>query len=552
MGLSVILAVDDEPEVLNSIERDLRQHYNGVYRVMKASSGRQALDTVRELKQRGTAVALFLVDERMPGITGTQFLVEALKLYPDARRVLLTAYADTDTAITAINRIGLDHYLLKPWEPPSERLYPVLDDLLSDWVAKTRPEYSGIRVAGTTLSPASYAIRDFLSGNQVPYQWLDIEQDATARQLVAEISEGTPRLPAVFLPDGTALVQPGVRELADRIGLQTRAQRPFYDLVIVGGGPAGLAGAVYAASEGLRTVLIERSAPGGQAGTSSRIENYLGFPGGVSGADLARRASTQARRFGAEILTAQEVVSVSRNDPYRTVRLADGSELSCYAVLFTAGMEVRHLDVPGVPQLVGAGVYYGAALTEAATYRGRDVFVVGGANSAGQGAMFFSRYARRVTLLVRRSSLSDMSRYLVDRIEEAANVEVLTGTVVAAVHGTDRLEAITLRDVASGATRDVPADAVFIFIGTAPRTDVLADLVARDPEGFILTGRDAMVDGKRPAGWTADRDPFPYETSVPGIFAAGDARHGSGKRVASAVGEGSATIGMVHRYLQTV
>jgi thioredoxin reductase (NADPH) len=428
----------------------------------------------------------------------------------------------------------------------------VLDDVLSDWMARTRPEYGGIRVAGTTLSPASYAIRDFLSGNQIPYRWLDIERDATARQLVAEVSHGAPRLPAVFLPDGTALVQPGVRELADRIGLQTRAQRPFYDLVIVGGGPAGRAGAGYGASEGLRTVLVERSAPGGQAGTSSRIENYLGFPGGVSGADLARRASTQARRFGAEILTAQEVASVARNDPYRTVRLADGSELSCYAVLFTAGMEVRHLDVPGVPKLVGAGVYYGAALTEAATYRGRDVFVVGGANSAGQGAMFFSRYARRVTLLVRRSGLSGMSQYLADRIQETANVEVLTGTVVAAVDGSDRLETITLQDVASGATRDVPAAAVFIFIGTAPRTGVLADLVARDAEGFILTGRDAMVDGKRAEEWTADRDPFPYETSVPGIFAAGDARHGSGKRVAAAVGEGSATIGMVHRYLQTV
>ena len=552
MGKPVILTVDDEPEVLNSIERDLRQHYSTDYRIMKASSGELALETVRQLKQRGTAVALFLVDQRMPGMTGTQFLVEALKLFPDARRVLLTAYADTDTAITAINLIGHDHYLLKPWEPPSERLYPVLDDLLSEWFARYRPEYDGIRVAGTTLSRESYVIRDFLAGNQVPYKWLDIDSDATARELVAKVSAGTLRLPVVFLPDGSAIVQPGTRELADRIGMQTRTQRPFYDLVIVGGGPAGLAGAVCAASEGLRTVLVERNAPGGQAGSSSRIENYLGFPSGLSGSDLARRASIQARRFGAEILAAQEVVGIQRNDPYRTVRLADGSELSCYAVLFAAGMEVRHLDVPGVRPLVGAGIYYGAALTEAATYRGRDVFIVGGANSAGQGAMFYSRYARKVTLLVRGLNLNAMSQYLADRIAETTNIEVFTRTVVKEVWGTNRLEAITLADVATGETRKVPADAVFIFIGQAPRTEILADLVACDSGGFILTERDVLVNRKRPQGWSADRDPFPYETSVPGIFAAGDARHGSGKRVAAAVGEGSAAISMVHRYLQTV
>jgi thioredoxin reductase (NADPH) len=552
MAKPIILAVDDEPEVLNSVERDLRQHYSSTYRVMKAPSGTTALDTVRELKQRGSTVALFIVDERMPGMTGTQFLMEALKLYPDARRVLLTAYADTDTAITAINTIGLDHYLLKPWEPPSERLYPVLDDLLSDWFARRRQEYEGIRVVGATLSSASYAVRDFLAGNQIPYRWLDVGTDATARELVATASGGASRLPVVFLADGSTLVQPGPRELADRIGLQTRPQRPFYDLVIVGAGPAGLAGAVYAASEGLRTVLVERAAPGGQAGTSSRIENYLGFPGGLSGADLARRASTQARRFGAEVLTAQDVVSVQRGDPYKTVKLGDGSELSCYAILFTTGMEVRHLDVPGVTELLGAGVFYGAALTEAATYRGGDVFVIGGANSAGQGAVFFSRYARKVTMVVRGASLSSMSQYLVDRINETENIEVLTHTLVAAVRGSERVEAISLADVDSGETRDVFADAVFIFIGTAPRTEILAELVARDAGGFVLTGRDLLVDGKRPAGWTADRDPFPYETSVPGIFAAGDARHGSGKRVAAAVGEGSATIAMVHEYLQTV
>jgi thioredoxin reductase (NADPH) len=552
MAKPVILTVDDEPEVLNSIERDLRQHYSATYRVMKASSGEQALDTVHQLKRRGMTVALFVVDQRMPGMAGTQFLAEALKLYPDARRVLLTAYADTDTAITAINSIGLDHYLLKPWEPPSERLYPVLDDLLSEWFARARPEYDGIRVAGATLSPGSYAIRDFLAGNQVPYQWLDIDRDATARELLSKLSQGTPRLPVVFLPDGSVLVQPGTRELAERIGLQTRTQRPFYDLVIVGGGPAGLAGAVCAASEGLRTVLIERSAPGGQAGGSSRIENYLGFPSGLSGSDLARRASIQARRFGTEMLTAQEAVRIQRNDPYRTVKLVDGSELSCYAVLFAAGMEVRDLDVPGVPPLVGAGVYYGAALTEAATYRGRDVFVVGGANSAGQGAMFYSRYARKVTLLVRGPNLDSMSQYLVTRITETTNIEVLTRTVVKEVWGKDRLEALTLGDAASGETHRVAADALFIFIGQAPRTQILADFVARDSQGFVLTGSDVLVNRKRPQNWTPDRDPFPFETSVPGIFAAGDARHGSGKRVAAAVGEGSAAISMVHRYLETV
>jgi len=552
MAKPVILAVDDDPEVLNFIGRDLRQHYDATYRVLRASSGEEALDAVRELKQRGTPVALFVVDQRMPGMTGTEFLKEALKLHPDARRVLLTAYADTDTAITAINEIALDHYLLKPWDPPSERLYPVLDDLLSDWFARARPEYEGLRVAGASLSPASYALRDFLSANQVPYRWLDVEADAVAREMVEAVSEGTPRLPVVFLPDGTTLVQPEPRELAERIGMQTRPTKPFYDLVIVGGGPAGLAGAVYAASEGLRTVLVERSAPGGQAGTSSRIENYLGFPGGLSGADLARRAATQARRFGAEIITAQEVVAIEAADPYRTVRLADGSELGCYAVLFAAGMEVRNLDVPGLSELVGAGIYYGAAMSEAAAYRGRDVFVVGGANSAGQGAIFFSRYARKVTMLVRGPDLHAMSRYLVDRIEDTANIEVRTETVLTAVGGEERLEEITVAHAETGDCEELPADAVFIFIGTAPRSEMLTDLAVLDPEGFVLTGRDVMVGGERPRGWAPDRDPFPYETSLPGLFAAGDVRFGSGKRVAAAVGEGSATIAMVHKYLETV
>ena len=553
MSKPVLLTVDDDPEVLSAVERDLRRHYRADYRIVKASSGREALDTTRELKQRGIPVALFLVDERMPGMTGTAFLVEAMAFYPDARKVLLTAYADTETAITAINRIGLDQYLLKPWDPPSEKLYPVLDDLLGDWLAHFRPPFEGIRVAGTLLSPESFAVKDFLSVNQVPYQWIDLDRDAPQRALAESDSPGLMRLPIVYFPQGDPLLQPSERELAERVGLQTRPQRPFYDLIVVGGGPAGLAGAVYGASEGLRTILVEARAPGGQAGTSSQIENYLGFPSGVSGSDLARRAVAQARRFGAEILTTQEVVEIRREDPYRIVRLGDGSELSSYAVMLAPGMEVRRLDAPGVDALAGTGIYYGAAMTEAAECRDKDVFIVGGANSAGQGAMFFSRYARTVTMVIRGGTLgAAMSRYLVDRIEATANISVLSGTRVAAVSGNGRLESITLADVATGATRDVAAHAMFIFIGAAPRTDIVGSLVQRDARGFILTGRDLENEAGRPRGWSLDREPFLFETNVPGIFAAGDARMGSGKRVASAVGEGSATVTMIHKYLETV
>ena len=553
MSKPVLLTVDDDPEVLNAVERDLRHHFRTDYRVVKASSGNQALDAVRQLKQRGAQVALFLVDERMPHMSGTQFLIEAIKIYPDARRVLLTAYADTETAILAINRVGLDHYLLKPWEPPSERLFPVLEDLLSDWFARARPAFDGIRVAGNALSPASFAVKDFLASNQVPYQWIDMEDEASVRDLLAGSAGGAARLPLVFFPDGTTLVQPTPRELAEKLGMQTRARQPFYDLIVVGGGPAGLAAAVYGASEGLRTVLVERSAPGGQAGTSSKIENYLGFPGGIRGDDLARRAADQAKRFGAEILTVQEAVQIKREDPYRKVILSDGSELAGYAVLIAPGMEVRRLETEGVNELLGAGVYYGAALTEAATYRGQDVCVVGGANSAGQGAMFFSGRVRKVTLLVRGPDLgAAMSRYLVDRLTETENVEVLLNSTVVGVGGNGRLESVTVLDGATGARRELPAAGMFIFIGTAPRTALVADVVQRDPQGFVLTGRDLMSDGNRPAGWTAARDPFPFETSVPGIFCAGDARLGSGKRVASAVGEGSATVSMIHQYLRTV
>jgi thioredoxin reductase (NADPH) len=552
MAKPVILVVDDEPEVLNAIERDLRHHFMPKYRLIKAGSGTQALDATRQLKKRGAQVALFLVDERMPGMTGTQFLVEAIKLYPDARRVLLTAYADTQTAINGINTVGLDYYLLKPWEPPEQRLYPALDDVLSDWLAKVRPPLDGLRVAGTALSPSSFALKDFLSRNQVPYQWVDLDVDAATRELVLSLPEGMSRLPVVLFEDGTTMVQPTARAVAEKIGLQTRPTDPFYDLVVIGGGPAGLAAALYGASEGLHTVLVERDAPGGQAGTSSRIDNYLGFPNGVSGADLARRATDQAKRFGVQFIAAQDVIEIRRKDPYRIAVLTDGSELPTHAIVIASGMEVRRLEAPGVADHTGAGVYYGTALSETALYQDKNLFVVGGANSAGQGALFLSRYARHVTILVRGKELkASMSRYLIDRIKETKNIDVLTHTVVASVGGNGRLETITLADTETDDTREVEGDGMFVFIGSAPRTEMVAGLVERDPQGFILTGRDLLVDGKRPTTWPLERDPFLFETSVPGIFAAGDARYGSGKRVAAAVGEGSAAVSVVHQYLAT-
>ena len=547
----VILTVDDDPEVLGAVERDLRQHYRSDYRILKASSGREALEAARQLKERGAAIALFLADERMPEMTGTAFLREALKLYPESRRVLLTAYADTQAAIAGINDIGLDHYLLKPWDPPAERLYPVLDDLLSDWTANVRLPYEGIRVAGARSSPHSFAVKEFLSSNQVPYHWIDVDQDPPTRELIASFGDAT-RLPIVFFPDGGRLVAPTNRELAEKIGMQTRANLPFYDLVIVGAGPTGLAAAVYGASEGLRTMLVEQSAPGGQAGSSSRIENYLGFPAGVSGADLARRATTQARRFGAEVI-AQEAVALRREDPYRVVRLGDGTDVSCYAVVLATGVSVRTLEVPGVEPLLGIGVYYGAAMTEAATYRGQDVCIVGAGNSAGQGALFFSRYARRVTMLVRGDSLGkSMSQYLVDRITATPNIEVVTRVEVAAVRGTGRLEKVVVCRVPEGEQSELEAAAMFIFIGARPRTEMVAGLLELDAQGYVLTGAALSLSGRRPPGWTLDRDPLPFETSVPGVFAAGDVRAGSSKRVAAAVGEGSGTVGLVHSYLETV
>ena len=551
MPKPVILAVDDDPEVLGAVERDLRQHYREQYRILKAGGGRVALDTVRELKQRGAPLALFVVDERMPEMTGTELLREALKIYPDSKRVLLTAYADTAAAIAGINDVGLDHYLLKPWDPPAEKLYPVLDDLLSDWMANARPFDDRLVLAGARSSPRSFAVKEFLSSNQVPYRWVDVDQDAEARDRI-RTGDAAKRLPVVFFPDGSRLIAPSNRDLAEKIGLQTRARLPFYDLVIVGGGPAGLAAAVYGASEGLRTVLVEQNAPGGQAGSSSKIENYLGFPSGLSGADLARRATTQARRFGAEVI-AQEAVGLRRDDPYRIVRLGDGTDVSCYAVVLATGVAVRMLDVPGIASLLGIGVYYGAAMTEAATYRNQDVCVVGAGNSAGQGALFFSRYARRVTMLVRGESLAkSMSQYLVDRIGATPNIEVVPCVEIVGVRGEGRLEKVALRGIPGGPEREIDAAAMFIFIGARPRTDLVSSFVTLDDQGYIVTGPSLSAGGRRPEGWRLDRDPLPFETSVPGVFAAGDVRSGSSKRVAAAVGEGSGTVGIVHAYLETV
>ena len=553
MANPIILSVDDDIQVVNAVERDLRRHYGQDYRIMKATSGAVALETVQRLKQRNDQVALFLVDQRMPGMEGVEFLAEAMKFYPDARKVLLTAYADTQAAITAINLIGLDHYLMKPWSPPEQNLYPVLDDLLSDWLATAEVPFDGIRVAGTLWSASSHIIKDFLARSQIPYQWLDIEQDAEARALVDAVNKEQHHLPVLFFPDGSTLINPHITTVAAKIGLRTQAMHPFYDLIIVGAGPAGLAAAVYGASEGLRTLLIDKETAGGQAGTSSRIENYLGFPNGLSGADLARRAAAQASRLGAEILTAQEVTQIRVSDPYRFVRLADGTELSCKALIIATGVSLRTLDTPGIQALTGAGVYYGAALTEAAHYKSKPVFVVGGANSAGQGAMFFSRYASKVTMLVRGSSLQkDMSQYLVDQINGTENIEVRVRTSVTEVIGTDRLEALVIKDNDTGETETVPAAALFVFIGAKPHSDFVADVVERNQAGFILTGPDLIRDGRPPKNWRLNRDPFLLETSVPGIFAVGDIRQDTIRRVASAVGQGSTAISFVHQYLKTV
>jgi thioredoxin reductase (NADPH) len=547
-----ILAVDDEPAVLAAVARDLRRRYGSDYRVMRASSGAEALETLRDLKLRSEPVALFVVDQRMPEMTGVAFLAEAIVLHPTAKRVLLTAYADTDAAIRAINEVRLDHYLMKPWHPPEEHLYPVLDDLLDDWRANFQPPFDGVRVIGHRWSAEGHRVRDFLARNLIPYRWLDIETEQEAVELRDAAGASEQSLPVIVLPDGSAMPRPTVNDLAERLGLHTRAESESYDLIIVGAGPSGLAAAVYGASEGLRTILVEREAPGGQAGLSSSIENYLGFPVGLSGGDLARRAVAQARRFGTEILSPMEATSLKSEKGYHIVTLSNDSTISSQALLVATGVSYRLLDVPGADRLAGAGLFYGAAITEALAVRDQDVFVVGGGNSAGQAAIYLSRFAKSVTILVRGRSLADtMSQYLVERIEGASNIQLRTGASVSELRGDNSLEEIAILDSDSGEMTVIPARAVFVFIGALPRTEWMDGALALDGQGFILSGPDLMQEGsKRPRGWNAGRDPFWLETSLPGIFAAGDVRHRSTKRIASAVGEGAMAVQFVHQHLR--
>jgi len=556
MTKPILLTVDDDSDVLRAIERDLRSQYGDQYRVIGSDSPTQALDLLKDLKIRNDSVALLLADQRMPRMDGVEFLREAMGIFPEAKRALLTAYADTSAAINAINQAGLNYFFLKPWDPPAEHLYPQLDDLLYDWLASYRPRFEGIRVLGTRWSPRCYELRDFLARNRVPYQWIDVElsgNDPETKRLVEALGPEVSNLPVVLFPDGTKLFDSVPAQVAEKVGLRTRAQTSFYDLAIVGGGPAGLAAAVYGASEGLHTVIIEREAPGGQAGMSSRIENYLGFPTGLSGGDLARRAVMQAKRFGVEILAPQEALSVRTEASYRIIKLADGNEISCHALMIATGVQWRRLEAPGIDKLQGAGVYYGGGATEALSCKGEIVYVVGGANSAGQAAMNFARFAERVVILVRGDSLSStMSQYLIDQIQETPNIQVWTHASVAEAHGTTHLEEISVLCSDTGRVERVTASSMFIFIGASPRTDWLADIVARDDRGFLLTGPDLLRDGQRPQGWALDRDPFLLETNVPGVFAVGDVRHGSIKRVASGVGEGSVAVQFIHQYLSKV
>ncbi len=550
MGRPVLLTVDDDPAVSRAIARDLRRRYGEQYQVVRAASGPEALDALRELKLRGGRVAAILADYRMPQMSGVEFLEQAMDLFPRARRALLTAYADTDAAIAAINVVDVDHYLLKPWEPPDEKLYPVVDALVEAWQAAGEPEVTEVKVVGHRWSAPSFEMRDFLARNQVPYRWFGAD-DPEGRRLLDAAGVGEDAVPLVVTPDGTPLPAPSTARVAEAVGLATAPAADFYDVVIIGGGPAGLGAAVYGASEGLRTVLVERLAVGGQAGQSSRIENYLGFPDGVSGYQLTDRARRQATKFGAELLAARDVTDLQVRGSARLIRFADGSEVAAHTVLLATGVSYRPLQAPGVAELAGRGVYYGSAATEASACAGEDVYIVGGANSAGQAAVFFSRHAARVTLLVRGDSLArSMSHYLIEQLATLPNVQTRTGTVVTEAHGDGRLEAITVR-AADGTTETLKAGHLFIFIGAQPPTGWVRSQVRCDEQGFVCTGADLLVEGQRPAGWTLPRDPYHLETSVPGVFAAGDVRAGSVKRVASAVGEGAMAVSLVHRYLET-
>lgn len=553
MKKPVILTVDDEIEVSNAIERDLRSQYGKNYRIIRTNSGKEALNVVGELKKRDDQIALFLTDQRMPEMEGTDFLEAAIKIYPDAGKVLLTAYADTNAAIAAINKLGLDHYLMKPWDPPEEHLYPVIDDLLENWRAHHRATFQGIRVVGFQWDPVSHRIKDFLARNIIPYQWLDIEVNPEAQRLMQVAGEPAPDLPYVLFPDGFTLSHPENREIADRVGLQTIASKPLYDLIIVGAGPAGLAAAVYGASEGLKTLVVEKHSPGGQAGMSSRIENYLGFPSGLSGGELTHRAVTQARRFGVEILSAQEVVGLTSDGPSKIVRLKDGTELLGRAVLVTTGVSYRKLEAKGVDNLTGAGIYYGAAMSEGQSVKDKDVIIIGGANSAGQAAMYFAGFAKTVTILIRGDSIAaSMSQYLVDQIGSTSNIRIWPRTEVVEAIGESRLECVKIRHNDTNTEENLVASAMFIFIGAMPHTDWLEEKITRDEHGFILSGSDISKNGQFPPDISVERAPFLLETSLPGVFVAGDVRHDSVKRVASAVGEGAMAVMFVHRYLSTI
>jgi thioredoxin reductase (NADPH) len=556
MAKPILLSVDDDLDVLRAVERDLRSHYGANYRVLASDSPTGALDLLKQLKVRNESVALLLADQRMPRLDGVNFLQEARELFPEAKRALLTAYADTNAAISAINEANINYFFMKPWDPPEEHLYPQLDDLLDDWRASYHPGFEGIRVLGTRWSPRSYELRDFLARNHVPYQWIDVElsaNDKETKQLLEALGSEAASLPVVLFPDGTRLLESVPADVAQKVGLRTRAQTSFYDLAIVGGGPAGLAAAVYGASEGLHTVIIEKEAPGGQAGMSSRIENYLGFPTGLSGGDLARRAVVQAQRFGVEILSPQEAVGMRTEGSYRILKLADGSEISCHALMIASGVQWRRLEAPGIDRLQGAGIYYGGGSTEALSCKGETVYIIGGANSAGQAAMNFARFAERVVILVRGDSLSStMSQYLIEQIEHTPNISLWKHASVVEAHGDSHLEEISVLCSDTSKIERVPASAMFIFIGALPSTNWLKDVVERDERGFILTGPDLLWQGNRPRGWTLERDPFLLETNIPGLFAVGDVRHGSVKRVASGVGEGSVAVQFIHQYLSKV
>ena len=547
MARPILLAVDDDVNVLEAVVQDLRRNYGAEYRVMRAASGQAALDTLAQVKAREEPVALLLSDQRMPGMSGVEFLERSRDEYPEARRVLLTAYADTEAAIQAINSARIHYYLNKPWDPPEEKLYPVLNDLLDDWKAGYRPAFEGLRVIGHRWSLRDHTVRSFLSCNHIPYRWFDVAGGDEVLKLLEERHLDPGKLPVVLFPDGSALVDPEPEALAAKVGLSVQATQEFYDLIIIGAGPAGLAAAVYGASEGLRTLVVEPEAPGGQAGTTSKIENYLGFPAGITGADMGRRAHIQATRFGAEFVT-QRATGLRVDGQYRFIQLADGREVSSHVALLAPGVQYRKLEIPGGDRLTGRGIYYGAALVEAASCKDEEVFVVGGANSAGQGALYFSKYARHVTMLVRGKGLgATMSKYLIDEIDRTSNIEVKPGTQVMEAIGDDHLEQIRISGPEGQSC--IPAGSLFVFIGAAPRTEWLPSAVLRDDKGFLLAGPDLRVDGKMAVEWKENREPYLLESSVPGVFVAGDVRHGSVKRVASAVGEGSIAVQFVHQYL---